>query len=237
MAKKRRAHAHAHPALTFFHVSTRIIRIRLHAYTRFFVSFRALLSFRQSRVCARTRSHVRTVGGDRTRCETNFRHSDRFKIENLRLKIFTWRIYVSYMRIYANKRKAILYYVFLIFFKFFTRRKTRWKKKERIILTFSKLYMTEFTKHLFHQLYHSERKSKKKQKKKKNQRCEEKMRVAQFSRAKNFSSSLTLFFFSFLFFFPFISALSFTSGYRGQSSGYQWSRVHRFLARLRRSTI
>lgn len=58
MAKKRRAHAHAHPALTFFHVSTRIIRIRLHAYTRFFVSFRALLSFRQSRVCARTRSHV-----------------------------------------------------------------------------------------------------------------------------------------------------------------------------------
>lgn len=68
-------------------------------------------------------------------------------------------------------------------------------------MTFSKLYMTEFTKHLFHQLYHSERKSKKKQKKKKNQRCEEKMRVAQFSRAKNFSSSLTLFFFSFLFFF------------------------------------
>lgn len=91
MAKKRRAHAHAHPALTFFHVSTRIIRIRLHAYMRFFPA-----RYYLSRVCARTRSHVRTVGGDRK--SKHVVQFSTFSID-LTLKIFTRRIYVSYMRI------------------------------------------------------------------------------------------------------------------------------------------
>lgn len=175
MAKKRRAHAHAHPALTFFHVSTRIIRIRLHAYMRFFPA-----RYYLSRVCART------VGGDRK--SKHVVQFSAFSID-LTLKIFTRRV------VYANNSILCLsnFSSFLLDVK-------RDKRKGKNNFDISKLYMTEFTKHLFHQLYHSETKIEKETKKKK-QRCEEKMRVAQLSRAKNFSSSLTLFFFRFSFFF------------------------------------
>lgn len=92
--------------------------------------------------------------------------------------------------------------------------------------------MTEFTKHLFHQLYHSETKIEKETKKKK-QRCEEKMRVAQLSRAKNFSSSLTLFFFRFSFFSVYFCSIFYIRLHK--TIAWISSQVHRFLARLRRS--
>lgn len=80
--------------------------------------------------------------------------------------------------------------------------------------------MKEFTKHLFHQLYHSETKIEKETKKKKTKMRRKDAGCTTFARQKFLFFSYTLFF-SFLFFFPFISALSFTSGYTRQSRGYR----------------
>lgn len=163
-------------------------------------------------------------------------NSGRFNIENF---------YTTYIRVvYANKHNAILHYVFLIFQR--DKRKTRQKKKKEknnFDITLRNFIRHKFTKLCtpFPPTIPPRTKIEKGTKKKKQmqERCKEKMRVAQLSRAKNFSSSLTLFFFlfSFLLIFFRLFLLYLLHPILHRTIAWISSQVHRFLARLRRSTI